>query len=1039
MNKISITPIGTCRINTPLKRGAARYPIHLDLQRIFGFVHTSEEALQQLMYRIGERGFPEDVVPILFRPGMDCTSEAPAPSQADLTIIEISSGKTYLVGDVAVQSNYLTRHFADFFAAPRRARAFWDLARRGDRALVEAFVARDRAAQLYSEEDRSILSRLRLHVQTFEDVFADMAKMTEILGKDRILFVTHVNTKTPDGNIVANRDKLIRWVKLAAQRLGAECFDPTQLMEEVGQERAMERDGLDLTHFTNPFCDRWFGKVYRDFVVGRMVDGGFQIEATTAGEADLLAEGLASAMANGDFFEASRQLFAALKNHPDNVALRLLHGDVLEKIGDFQGALDVLGDLVGSAEMTAEVRQSYARVLLETGDAAGALATTGQLLADEYENDEIYAIAGSAAERLGDVEQALLYRKLAFRLDPANHAAALAVLSGYRETGGADLFAAWLDELFEVVESRGDVRLALAIGQWAMSCRDGALLSRVLLVVARNDVAQLFVVIEEAIQFDMALALLDAAQVVAELPDLPGKAVRALGQLAQAWALAARRALEADQLPQAHSLAQRSLALVPGNPAARRVERASVVALVGKLRAATGDAAIIALCEAAGDMIYERRVMASLLARALVNQGRQIEAQEVARRIHAREPDDIEVRAECAMIAANSGNFVGALEMYGELAREPADAILRHETRIYRFLATAAQKGLRYARQLAGHGQFEQAMSVFDLIDRYLSVQSAVARERDRTFGAMRAIVRDAQAAGGDAASARMPVLRTLIQHDTSDAAAQLCAKQVRCLLGASRFEEALEAAGLLGIRPALAELQARQFDQIRSRMRLALRELDAAGSVAPESALRILRLSLQIAPEDQAVLRRAAIEAMRLGMGEDGAGLAEAREMLARLLAIDPSEGSIQLLVRHARALTGNGLFEHAIALMRLLADMPGMEPRMDAELVRIRSGLRLALRQIDDDDSAEFGEAQRLLALMLEIEPKDPSVLRRAAIEAMRAQDFDGALALWRRLEQVAPTIKSVANNISRCEIMQQRQSRKIRLAQHASAIAA
>ena len=43
-----LTAIGTCRIHTPLSRAVGRYPIDLDLRRNYGFVHTSDEALQQV-------------------------------------------------------------------------------------------------------------------------------------------------------------------------------------------------------------------------------------------------------------------------------------------------------------------------------------------------------------------------------------------------------------------------------------------------------------------------------------------------------------------------------------------------------------------------------------------------------------------------------------------------------------------------------------------------------------------------------------------------------------------------------------------------------------------------------------------------------------------------------------------------------------------------------------------------------------------------------------------------------------------------------
>ena len=46
-----------------------------------------------------------------------------------------------------------------------------------------------------------------------------MAEMVERLGRDALLFVTHVNARTPDGSTIPPRENVIHWVKLAAEQL----------------------------------------------------------------------------------------------------------------------------------------------------------------------------------------------------------------------------------------------------------------------------------------------------------------------------------------------------------------------------------------------------------------------------------------------------------------------------------------------------------------------------------------------------------------------------------------------------------------------------------------------------------------------------------------------------------------------------------------------------------------------------------------------------------------------------------------------------
>ena len=89
VNKLSVSPIGTCRINTPLKRAQSRFPIEINLKRNYGYTHTSDEALQQLRFLQGDKQFREEVRPILFRPGRAIDSEHWEPS--DLHIVEIAA------------------------------------------------------------------------------------------------------------------------------------------------------------------------------------------------------------------------------------------------------------------------------------------------------------------------------------------------------------------------------------------------------------------------------------------------------------------------------------------------------------------------------------------------------------------------------------------------------------------------------------------------------------------------------------------------------------------------------------------------------------------------------------------------------------------------------------------------------------------------------------------------------------------------------------------------------------------------------------
>src|SRR5690606_28325836 len=100
-----IAPIGTCRIHTPLRRGSARFPYEVALNRNYGFVHSSREVIQQIDVLHG--GPPVDPCyrPLVYRPSTtDAVFEKP-PVPADLHIVEISSDKYVTIDGIAIQLN----------------------------------------------------------------------------------------------------------------------------------------------------------------------------------------------------------------------------------------------------------------------------------------------------------------------------------------------------------------------------------------------------------------------------------------------------------------------------------------------------------------------------------------------------------------------------------------------------------------------------------------------------------------------------------------------------------------------------------------------------------------------------------------------------------------------------------------------------------------------------------------------------------------------------------------------------------------------
>ena len=749
MSKISITPIGTCRINTPLRRGAARYPIALNLDRIYGFVHTTEEARQQLEFLKGERSFSDDVLPILFRPGDHEAIAQRVWQPADLHFIEVSSAKSYRVGDTAVQSNYLSRYFADFFASAARARRFWSLASRADQARrseMAAFLKADPVYSLYNKRDQALLASISLRMQGFDEILRDMGTIVEQLGPSKVVFVTHVNTMAPDGSVIPSRDKVIRWVKLAAERLGTSCFDPSLLMRDFGQEHAMEREGLDTTHFTNTFADRWYAHVHREFVLPRILDAGLDAEPGEAANPSLMAESIAAAIAFDDFFEGARQLFAALADHPENPSLRLLAGQVYGRIGDYPAVMRMLGSLADSPEMTVPALSSLMRAAYESGHLDKAVEIADQLLEDEYETIEVYDIASLAAERLGRPDDAVRYGKLAFRLDQSQHRFATRVLDHYIATGEADLLQSWQGEIVDRLAADPNVPLARALAEWAMARRDEPMFHAAIIMVARAEPRSAERLVEEAVGQGMLIASAEAIVAIAELPNATASVMRNLRALAENWPTMCDAMLAEGRIGDAFELVTACMAVLPKSAEARRIERNVVLHLREKIRAAQalGDhGAVIAMGQAAGRMLYRRPEIASAYARSLLQAGQGGEALKVAQQACTAFPENIDLRGLCARTAASAGDMALALQLYAELRAETNPAAHRYHERAERLFDRASRVGIKLVREMTGSDEYERAIELCRLLERHTTAGERVAVELLKLRRALRNRLRE--------------------------------------------------------------------------------------------------------------------------------------------------------------------------------------------------------------------------------------------------------------------------------------------------------
>lgn len=778
---ISITPIGTCRIHTPLGRAAARYPIKLDLRRNYGFVHTSDEALQQLRYLQGDKEFQPEVLPLVFRPGdvNEISKEVWEPS--DLNVIEISSAKRVLCGEDAVQVNYLYRYFGDFFGSGERSRQFWNLVRGGHRRELRDFLIRQPSFQMLTPADRDLLTRLSTEQQTFKTVKQDMVEIIERLGSERVLFVTHVNAVTPDGEVIPSRDRLIRWVKLAADQIGAAVFDPSAAMTDYGQESALENGGLDLTHYTPGFSDRLYDLLHENHVAPL---AGSQAVGSELGEPShelaRLAARIEVMIGGSDFIAGARELHAALEKFPSSVLLLHLRGVVRSRIGDFRGAVADLADVACESSISQPIQAALLEALDGTGKYDEVLAVADRLTREESDNARVHGMAAAAAEQLGRRELAAAHAKQAYRMDRADLSAALRALMLLTDIGNGTEIGEWRREILENIGASSSGAFELCV--WAVRHGDEDLFAAALQLIARTDKWSAIDLMEEAVAADLPKAIAASVPVAIELgvlaPALADRRSEIIrGSLARARAFADQGHVEA-----AYQIA-RALASLPDfgdrqiNASriageGRRLIRTLIVEVRTAIAAVQlqGDAnAVVELGISVGDILLEDGKSATVVARTLQSLGDAQGGLDLLKRVNPESNDSVLVKRWTARLAHAVGDYATGLEMYGSLRDEGDPGAEKFRPEIARFFDTAEPRSLKKLTLLARAGDFDEALRLARSITKYIGPHERIEREMARMHKMLRIRLKEIQEGEADL-DERESVLQRMVQMRPDDA-----------------------------------------------------------------------------------------------------------------------------------------------------------------------------------------------------------------------------------------------------------------------------
>ncbi|MGH8817904.1 MAG: hypothetical protein ACREX5_15010, partial [Achromobacter pestifer] len=709
------------------------------------FVHTSAEALQQARFMFGECEIPADVQRLIFRPSNGEQARRGTHKAADLYMVELSSRKLLTIDGYPIQSNYLVRYFSEFFADRTRTRMFWSLAHADRLAERRALLDQEPVFNSLSSEDRDLLSRIVKRDLTDDEIEAEMRQIVDLLGRDKVVFVTHVNALTPDNVPIEQRAQLIAAIVAGAQRIGVPCYDPTPLMNKIGQADAMENGGLDLTHYSQNFGERLCADWYKNFMRPRMSASTPQVAVPKLGTDDS-AERIEKLWDSGDLREASRRVRDVLRRHPGLPDHMLLFARIQEELGDYEGSLALLGSADGALATGSKAEQILMRNQFKLGRHDVAYSLAAGLLGDEIETPEIVRIAAASAAQLGHIDEALGNWKQLFRISSPEDAGAVeaadTVLSLLQTSGDMEAAIRWVHEVRAAIPSYGRGFAVLWRERLMAGDRAGlrALASE---TPALDDVVALELV-KEASWRGCILAA-SALAVSCHLADSEQEEIRAwLLAQSSSWAEEGNRALEEGRLRDAAERICAHRLLNPDALTGVRAQRAFERAMRLGVRAALlagNNKEVIDLTDIALDTDVDFPELDAMRGRAADALGDKQTAMRHLEQAAADESAPFSAKLYFARVAFNGGWFGEAIDAYKMvLAHASADQSAKEEAE--RQLGRLGPRAIRGAREILSNGDHQAAWNLLDRVAQSWPQMTEVDHEKRRILAVLYAEAR---------------------------------------------------------------------------------------------------------------------------------------------------------------------------------------------------------------------------------------------------------------------------------------------------------
>ena len=416
--RFTVTPIGTCRLDGPLRLGADARGIGWNHTRIYGYTHSIAEAVQQVRFLNDEYRPDPELWDLIAKRDLDRVGgERHDPS--DLYLVEISSRKQLFIDEHAIQINHLKSKCAPFFEDAARKDRFWNILRENDPTSQRLMIDSCSGSLGLSSDQAHILRRVRLRETTNEELTRGLTYLREALSDP--IIVTHVDAVKRDGNRIPNRTRCINQVVAAARELGLTMFDPTRLMNEVGQDRAIEDESESLAHFTDRFSLKLFDAWHKNFLAAR-IDGGMQASSCARDLAKLETNLRASAALEGPGPAAERIGKLIENGHPRSTDLRTLQMSLYAGFGNFDAARRLAAEAIRNAEANASLVHHATVFAVQRQDTALVKSCVAAAVASGLSADDPWFREAVTALSVQDAPAALQLCATLIEQEPARFA-----------------------------------------------------------------------------------------------------------------------------------------------------------------------------------------------------------------------------------------------------------------------------------------------------------------------------------------------------------------------------------------------------------------------------------------------------------------------------------------------------------------------------------------------------------------------------------------------------------------------------------------